>query len=89
MATVATRARDALSGLTRIGQTPEAGVIGERRFAYDLWGPAVNLASRMESHGVPGAIQVSRRRVSCWAPATTVDLKGIGATGCLAAGRPA
>ena len=36
-----------------------AGVIGERRFAYDLWGPAVNLASRMESHGIAGAIQVS------------------------------
>ncbi len=36
-----------------------AGVIGERKFIYDLWGDAVNVASRMESHGVPGAIQVS------------------------------
>jgi len=36
-----------------------AGVIGESRFGYDLWGNTVNTASRMESHGVPGRIQVS------------------------------
>ena len=36
-----------------------AGVIGKRRFLYDLWGDAVNTASRMESHGLPGEIQVS------------------------------
>ena len=36
-----------------------AGVIGKQRFSYDLWGDAVNIASRMESHGVPGVIQVS------------------------------
>ncbi|MGL5192472.1 MAG: adenylate/guanylate cyclase domain-containing protein [Chroococcales cyanobacterium] len=36
-----------------------AGVIGIKKFTYDLWGDAVNTASRMESHGIPGKIQVS------------------------------
>ncbi|MGD2181439.1 adenylate/guanylate cyclase domain-containing protein [Lusitaniella coriacea LEGE 07167] len=36
-----------------------AGVIGTKKFTYDLWGDAVNTASRMESHGLPGTIQVS------------------------------
>ncbi|RYZ57170.1 MAG: adenylate/guanylate cyclase domain-containing protein, partial [Proteobacteria bacterium] len=36
-----------------------AGVIGTKKFIYDLWGDTVNMASRMESHGVPGRVQVS------------------------------
>ena len=36
-----------------------AGVIGKRKFTYDLWGDTVNLASRMESSGVPGLVHVS------------------------------
>jgi guanylate cyclase len=37
-----------------------AGVIGRKRFLYDLWGDAVNTASRMESNGTPGRIQITR-----------------------------
>ena len=40
-----------------------AGVIGKHKFIYDLWGDTVNVASRMESHGQAGAIQVSE---SAW-----------------------
>jgi len=36
-----------------------AGVIGRRKFSYDLWGDVVNTASRMESHGVPGEVQLT------------------------------
>jgi class 3 adenylate cyclase len=36
-----------------------AGVIGTHKFVYDIWGDAVNIASRMESHSLPNRIQVS------------------------------
>jgi guanylate cyclase len=36
------------------------GVIGQEKFHYDVWGDAVNVASRMESHGVAGKIQITR-----------------------------
>lgn len=37
-----------------------AGVIGQKKFLYDLWGDTVNTASRMESHGAPGRVQISQ-----------------------------
>lgn len=36
-----------------------AGVIGSKKYVYDIWGDTVNTASRMESHGLPGEIQIS------------------------------
>lgn len=63
-----------------------AGVIGSRKFIYDVWGDTVNLASRMESHGVPGRVQVThavRERLESsfrFEPRGLVDIKGKGPT---------
>ena len=62
-----------------------AGVIGKRKFIYDLWGDTVNVASRMESHGLPGAIQLSEaaaRRLDGkyrLRPRGVIEIKGKGA----------
>lgn len=62
-----------------------AGVIGTHRFSYDLWGDSVNLASRMESHGVPGRIQTTaevRDRLSSthlFEERGVIEVKGRGA----------
>jgi class 3 adenylate cyclase len=37
-----------------------AGVVGKHKFAYDIWGDAVNLAARLEEHGVPGKVNISQ-----------------------------
>jgi guanylate cyclase len=63
-----------------------AGVIGQKKFIYDLWGEAVNMASRMQSHGKGGAVQISgatyaliKDEFDC-EPRGTVDVKGKGET---------
>jgi adenylate cyclase len=61
-----------------------AGIIGHRKFSYDLWGYTVNTASRMESCGTGGAIQISEstyRLISdkfICEPQGTVNIKGKG-----------
>jgi guanylate cyclase len=63
-----------------------AGIVGTHKFAYDLWGDVVNTASRMESHGLPGSIQISsatfdliRDDFVCELRGT-VEVKGLGDT---------
>jgi adenylate cyclase len=61
-----------------------AGVIGTKRFLYDLWGDAVNTASRMESNGSPGEIQITRATYELLKdefvcqPRGTIEVKGKG-----------
>ena len=61
-----------------------AGVIGTQRLSYDLWGETVNLASRLESAGIPGRIHVSSavadrlRGMFAMQPRGQTALKGFG-----------
>jgi adenylate cyclase len=61
-----------------------AGVIGTDKFSYDVWGETVNLASRLESHGLPGEIQVSafvREALGedfMFESRGTIEVKGVG-----------
>ncbi|HET6771095.1 MAG TPA: adenylate/guanylate cyclase domain-containing protein, partial [Actinomycetota bacterium] len=63
-----------------------AGVIGQRKFAYDLWGDTVNLASRLEANGEPGRVLASEAVAERLAdryefgPPRIVDIKGKGPT---------
>ena len=63
-----------------------AGVIGHKKFAYDLWGDTVNLASRLEEHGEPGRVLVSESTAVRladrydFAPTQILDVEGKGAT---------
>ena len=54
-----------------------AGVIGLKRFIYDLWGDTVNVASRMESHGLAGSIQVSEATYECLKEQYLFEKRGV------------
>jgi class 3 adenylate cyclase len=54
-----------------------AGVIGTKKFIYDLWGDAVNTASRMESHGLPGCIHVTESTYECLRDRYLFEERGI------------
>ena len=62
-----------------------AGVIGKSKYIYDLWGDTVNLASRMESGGIPDSIQVTRpvyeklQGLFAFEPRGAIEVKGKGA----------
>ena len=53
-----------------------AGVIGKKKFIYDLWGDTVNIASRMESSGIAGEIQVTRSTYEALKTGYKLDLRG-------------
>lgn len=63
-----------------------AGVIGTKKFCYDLWGDTVNTASRMEQYGLPDCIQIteatysqlSKQQQNLFAKRGTIDVKGKG-----------
>ena len=54
-----------------------AGVIGKRKFIYDLWGDTVNTASRMESSGIPQEIQVTREVKDRISGAFVIEPRGV------------
>ncbi len=76
-----------LRGQFRIGMNSGpvvAGVIGHTKFHYDVWGDTVDTASRMESHGLPGQIQITRATCELLEeeficePRGTIQVNGLG-----------
>ena len=54
-----------------------AGVIGKRKFIYDLWGDAVNTAARMESHGIPNKIHMSAETAGIIKDRFAIESRGV------------
>ena len=53
-----------------------AGVIGRTKFAYDVWGDTVNVASRLEATGLPGEVQASEATIADLGDAFNVTPRG-------------
>ena len=53
------------------------GVIGQTRIAYDIWGDTVNMAARMEQHGLPGRIQLSQETAERLSPHFSIEARGM------------
>ncbi len=53
-----------------------AGVVGKNKFAYDIWGDAVNLAARLEEHGEPGRINISKATAEAVKPWFKITPRG-------------
>lgn len=84
----ATRVRDSVNGRTYYGTEVSvriglhsgpvvAGIIGNQRLLWDLWGDTVNTASRMESSGVQGEVQVSEATIRLCADKYDLDDRGV------------
>ena len=72
------------AGVSGAGTVKVGAVVGTTKFAYDMWGDTINIASRMESSGEPGRIQVAEGAFSelqnryVLEPRGPIDIKGKG-----------
>lgn len=96
IASMALRLRDVVAAIGEIHKVPLqirigiaagpliGGVIGKQKLVFDVWGETVNMAARLETHGVPGRIHISKDVAAALesgyriAPRELIDIKGVG-----------